>query len=83
MAKEDAETRAARSLKKEYEFLKKQATRPGVPQLEADYFSRMAQSTASKIDWRLLEIKKKAEVVEQDEYSDYRFRDDSRGKRYH
>jgi hypothetical protein len=59
-----AEERTAQSLNKEYLMFKKYASRPGASALEADYFSRMAGSTAAKIDWKLLRPHKKVQETD-------------------
>jgi hypothetical protein len=66
------EERTARSLNKEYEMLKKYATRPDAPKGEQDYYHNMASHVASRIDWNLLKPKAKKDTdVSPDDYSFY------------
>jgi hypothetical protein len=75
-----AEEREAISLNKEYLMHKKYAERAGVPKLESDYYNKMAASTASKINWKLLKPHKK--IVEEESYEEEFGLKESRN-RYH
>jgi len=66
MKKRDPEITEALGLKKEYDMFIKNASRPGAPKIESDYYHSMAQRTASGINWKHLEKKKKKE--ERDNY---------------
>jgi len=69
--REDADTRHAKSLHKEYLSLVKCATREGASEVEKAYYSKMANSTYNKIDQRALHAKKKkVERRERDEEYD-------------
>jgi hypothetical protein len=60
------EIKEAKSLRKEYEMFKRYAATPGIAKIEQDYFMRMATNTEAKINWRLLEKKKKKEYDSDD-----------------
>jgi hypothetical protein len=78
----EPEVKAAISLKREYDTLKKYATRPGVSQLESDYYNRMAASTNAHIDWSLLTKKKEKKRDEYDYEGEFSAQKESRN-RYH
>lgn len=62
------ELQTAQSLKKEYDYFNKLATRSDAPKIEQDYYASMLNSTASRIDWRQLEAKKKKEPKDDETY---------------
>jgi hypothetical protein len=77
----EPEVKAALSLNKEYEMFKRYASRPGVTQLEADYYNKMATSTASHIDWSLLSKKKEKRTEEYDYDAEFGIKESR--NRYH
>jgi len=71
MAREDADTRYAKGLYKEYLQLKKNAEREGAHPAERDYYYKMASATYNKIDQKALNAKKKKVEKKQEEFDEY------------
>jgi hypothetical protein len=68
--KREPDVREALGLKKEMEMFQRYAAREGAAKCEVDYYTNMAQRTASKINWKLLDPnrKKKRDEREGNEY---------------
>lgn len=57
--KESEDMKRAKSLFAEYQRFMKRAETPNLPQIEKDYTMSMVYSTKSRIDWDLLNHKRK------------------------
>jgi len=57
--KKDPEVREAEGLQKEQKMFQRYATREGAPKCESEYYLKMANSTGSRINWRVLDSKYK------------------------